>query len=247
MTDNPLAALLRDVPIRGRINAGRKCLDELVSKKDVLAALTLPDMDEVVKVLERLRSVHSATDCEAAADLITALLSQRAADAARIRELEAEKRYWSGEVDTVLSGRADEYDRAEAAEARIAALRARVAGLEGGIEAACNREAETERKLRTALTAAEAERDALRAERDEHQRNWERAFNANTALEARAEAAEAEVEKLRGAGKDAADDWEECVGHVVAALGHKPDWYDHEIASIAEFRAAITEERNGLV
>ena len=119
MTDNPLAALLRDVPIRGRINAGRKCLDELVSKKDVLAALTLPDMDEVVKVLERLRSVHSATDCEAAADLITALLSQRAADAARIKWLEA-----NVEAGDLVNGL--EKNRAEAAEARIAALTATV-------------------------------------------------------------------------------------------------------------------------
>lgn len=41
----------------------------------------------------------------------------------RIKELEAEvaelkswKRYWSGEIDTVLAGRADEYDRAEELE-----------------------------------------------------------------------------------------------------------------------------------
>ena len=48
-----------------------------------------------------------------------------------------------------------------------------------------------------------------------------------------------EVERLRGAGKDAADAWEECLGHVVAALGEKPDWYGHEAGLIADFRAAL--------
>lgn len=44
--------------------------------------------------------------------------------------------------------------------AQNAAMEAQIKGLEGGIEAACNREAETERKLRTALAASETRAEA---------------------------------------------------------------------------------------
>lgn len=44
---------------------------------------------------------------------------------------------------------------------------------------------------------------------------------------------------LVDAAKDAADDWEECLSHVVSALGHKPDWWGNEVAKIAAFRAAL--------
>lgn len=48
-----------------------------------------------------------------AADRVEALIAER-------DDLQAWKRYWSGEYDTVLAGRAYEYDRAEAAEAKLA-------------------------------------------------------------------------------------------------------------------------------
>ena len=38
---------------------------------------------------------------------------------------------------------------------------------------------------------------------------------------------------------DAADDWQECLGHVVTALGGKPDWHGAELQKIAELREAI--------
>lgn len=46
---------------------------------------------------------------------------------------------------------------------------------------------------------AEARADAAEAERDKHRRNWEQAFNANTALEAQIAAITAQVERLTGA------------------------------------------------
>ena len=53
---------------------------------------------------------------------VPALLARIAAQEAQIKGLEAEKRYWKGEIDTVLAGRADEHDRAEAAETALTAM-----------------------------------------------------------------------------------------------------------------------------
>lgn len=50
------------------------------------------------------------------------LLARIAAQEAQIKGLAAEKQYWRGEIDTVLAGRADEHDRAEAAETALAAM-----------------------------------------------------------------------------------------------------------------------------
>jgi chromosome segregation ATPase len=47
--------------------------------------------------------------------------------------------------------------------------------------------------------------------------------------------------RMEGAGRDAAEDWEECLAHVLTILGEKPDWYDHEAQAIAYFRAALTD------
>ena len=41
-------------------------------------------------------------------------------DKDRIEELEKWKRYWSGEIDTILAGRADAEDRIEELEAKLA-------------------------------------------------------------------------------------------------------------------------------
>ena len=60
---------------------------------------------------------------------VPALLARIAAQEAQIKGLAAEKRYWLGEIDAVLAGRADEHDRAEAAETALAAERAKVAKL----------------------------------------------------------------------------------------------------------------------
>lgn len=95
MTPTTLAeTILRDVPIRGRINTGGNCLDELVFKKDVEAALTAamdPSHDNETsaiaeragEVLPRLRKADEyeplGHDGWEAADLITALLAQNAA------------------------------------------------------------------------------------------------------------------------------------------------------------------------
>lgn len=91
----------------------------------------------------------------------------------------------------------DAADLITALLARIAAMEAQIKGLEGGIEAACDREAETERKLRTALAAsetraeaAEAERDALRAEADRYLRHLTTGAESLNEYKARAEAAE---------------------------------------------------------
>lgn len=65
------------------------------------------------ELIARLRDEHVAASRTEAADRIEALIAERDA-------LQAWKRYWSGEYDTVLAGRADEYDRAEAAEAKLA-------------------------------------------------------------------------------------------------------------------------------
>ena len=66
-------------------------------------------------------------------------LTRLAAAEALVVELKARERYWSGEYDTVLAGRADEYDRAEKAEAerddalaRLAAAEAQVGALREG-------------------------------------------------------------------------------------------------------------------
>ena len=92
------------------------------------------------------------------------------------------------------------------------------------------------------ITALLAQNAALRAERDEHRRNWERAFNANTALEERLAAAEAKVEKLRGALVD-----------LTAAFAKKVDvnrtkWrmsYEHPLSAYdraMDLLAALTTE-----
>jgi hypothetical protein len=89
-----LAALLRDVPIQGRANTDGTGLHELVFLKDVLAALTLPDMDEAGKVVKRLRKIEEAghvrhlskADRLYAADMIAALLAQIAALTELLRE-----------------------------------------------------------------------------------------------------------------------------------------------------------------
>lgn len=50
-----------------------------------------------------------------AADRIEALIAD-------VKDAKMRERYWSGAYDTVLAGRADEYDRAKAAEAKVARL-----------------------------------------------------------------------------------------------------------------------------
>ena len=90
--------------------------------------------------------------------------------------------------------------------------------------------------------AAEAEVEKLRTERDEHRRNWERAFDADTALEEGLTAAEAVAEKLRGALVD-----------LTAAFAKKVDvnrtkWrmsYEHPLSAYdraMDLLAALTTE-----
>lgn len=70
-----------------------------------------------------------ACDLAAAKEIIALMEESQKRDERRIEALiadvkdaKAREKYWSGEYDTVLAGRADEYDRAEAAEAKVARL-----------------------------------------------------------------------------------------------------------------------------
>lgn len=144
---NLAETILRDVPIRGRIytggriNTGGNCLDELVLKKDVLAALTAA-LDPAIaeragEVVKALRACANGIGsfktqkgdfglCDDAADLITALLTANAA-------LRAERDKWMERCGRERAFASSHLIRAEAAEAQIAALTARVEGLTGAL------------------------------------------------------------------------------------------------------------------
>ena len=64
------------------------------------------------ELIARLRSVHTAEDCDAAADRITALLAQRAADAERIRGHDAQRR----DLEKVIRNQREELRRLQALE-----------------------------------------------------------------------------------------------------------------------------------
>jgi hypothetical protein len=168
---NLAETILRDVPIRGRIytggriNTGGNCLDELVLKKDVLAALTAA-LDPAIaeragEVAKRLRAVCTCNidsspcmaddDCRdaiSAADLITALLTANAA-------LRAERDKWMERCGRERAFASSHLIRAEAAEAQIAALTARVEGLTGALEKINVGEGWAAQIARAALTTEE--------------------------------------------------------------------------------------------
>lgn len=132
MTPTTLAeTILRDVPIRGRIytggriNTGGNCLDELVLKKDVEAALTAamdPALTERAgEVLSRLRKADEyeplGHDGWEAADLITALLAQNAALRANtVQMLDEADREYNRKTNDLIERHAEQ----------LAALRAEV-------------------------------------------------------------------------------------------------------------------------
>ncbi len=110
-------------------------------------------------------------------------------------------------------------------------------------------QAENER-FWTANLALQRSRDAAEAKLAEVTGKYQHASAMADAFCAKLDAAEAtvatltaQVEAMRGAGRDAAESWQECLGHVVSALGEKPDWYDAEITAIADFLAALTTEK----
>ena len=171
MTDNPLASLLAGVPIWGRANTDGTGLHELVFLKDVLAALTLPE-GEAGKAVERLTTVgfgYDLTDADKAA--IRHLLARITADAARIRELEAE-RDEAREHARMNSFAGEGYvymqQRAEAAEARIAALEAQVERMRGALEFYADKDAWSQPPVRTreGLISVEYENQASKVQRD---------------------------------------------------------------------------------
>lgn len=88
--------------------------------------------------------------------------------------------------------------------------------------------------LLTRISAQEKEIKELDSKKDDYALKWHLACEEAAKQEDR-------VAKLVEAAKDAADDWAECLGHVVTALGEKPDWYGHETQAIREFRAIIAE------
>jgi hypothetical protein len=93
----------------------------------------------------------------------------------------------------------------------------------------------------SALTATVAD---LQTEREAHHANpadfryWEGRYRDEAAENA---TLRDRLARMEGAGRDAAEDWEECLAHVLTILGEKPDWYDHEAQAIADFRAALTD------
>ena len=161
-------------------------------------------------------------DCKAGADLITRLLAQRAADAATIQALRERleiSHYWVVRDGEMVRVEGDPgVDGIECRDATIALL-------------------EEDR-------AADAARiEALEAERDEHRRNWEKAFNANTALEARFAALTAQVERMRGAGVALRDDMLERARTGIDAIhGEEYRIVNAGRTAWADFCAAITEE-----
>ncbi len=124
--------------------AQAKAMVEYMIDGAPIAALTLPDDEAVGEVLERLQKTdeyeplgHTGWE---AADLITTLLAQRAADAARIRELKAERDRRTEMHECAMSERddatlyADEQKaRAESAEATVATLTAQVEAMRGAL------------------------------------------------------------------------------------------------------------------
>lgn len=83
-------------------------LEELADEADKLraeAANSAAQRDEALNQLDSAR--HSIDVLEG-----------------RLSALNAQKHYWSAEVDTVLAQRDDEYERAERAEAELARIRA---------------------------------------------------------------------------------------------------------------------------
>lgn len=148
-TPHPFAALLRDVPRYSLIDSpygpymGREESGQYLDISHVLAAITLPDDEaELSGLINALRSGEQADmdgimvrvsrqACEEAADLITRLLALRAADAARIKELEAEQDALISQHAVMMMERdAARYEVSDA-EAHIAALTATVERMRG--------------------------------------------------------------------------------------------------------------------
>lgn len=153
MTDNPFAALLRDVPRYdpwGCRLSGVEAISEdetMLVLSDVLAVLAAAvpdDLAEAEKVLERL-SIMSDTTSHRACGVITALLARIAAQEAVNR---AQVEVIEKQADTIIRINA----RAEAAETALAAERAKVAKLVEALtfyscKDGCNDCSENERDL----------------------------------------------------------------------------------------------------
>lgn len=236
---HPLAALIAGVP-RYDASAVMWTLEDVepkptpkgawVSYDEVLAALeaaTPPDLvaddDDLLSELERAMVPYDPEVdaqeywevlCCRAKSRIEALIALAQSQAAQIAGLTKERDAWTLRGLEMVSAYEN---RLSASEAKVAELEAQIAGMI---------DADTVQKMLDIAQPIMAEACAAEEER---------------ANEAEAEAATLrdEVERLRGVGKDAADAWEECLGHVVSALGEKPDWYGHEAGSIADFRAAL--------
>ena len=222
----------------------------IVFLSDVLAALSaaIDGVDERAgEVLERLRGRPDAIEDvdrlrDEAADLITAFLAQNAALRGRVEAMEHLRPIWAhGWTDDSAAAQASGSALAQLwqmlgasnqteAVTKLRALLAQNAALRAERDALieCNGQASVRAEsAEDRAEAAEAERDALRAERDDWQEAAARAEQEErirtrqladeTTLR---EAAEAEVEKLRGALHN-------CVGMLdclVAESGRSIEW-----------------------
>ena len=133
---NLAETILRDVPIRGRIytggriNTGGNCLDELVLKKDVEAALTAAMDPAIAERAERLARSDDPKVMLYHGEYVEALRALLAQNAALRAERDRYLRHLTAGAESLNAYKA----RVEAAEAQIAALTARVEGLTGAVK-----------------------------------------------------------------------------------------------------------------
>jgi chromosome segregation ATPase len=98
----------RELIARVRDTDNPICDTDRIAAADRIEAL-VREAKAAEKEIANLRENYDAVF--ARAERLEALVKER-------DELIAWKRHWSGEIDVILAGRADEYDRAEAAEAK---------------------------------------------------------------------------------------------------------------------------------